>query len=174
MYVNKKYCYRIIERKDIEWARNLHNSPDVLYLLTDTSFITEEQQLAWFKSISVSSKSKRLVLEYNNEKIGLARLDDIDFINKSICVGLDLVKEYRGKGHGFNGFNILLEYCFNELNMHRAWLLVAEHNTTAINLYKKLGFIEEGKQRQRLFREGKYLDYIMMSILKEEYYDKNV
>lgn len=169
MYTKNDYLFRIMEKKDLEWLRLMHNDPEVLYMLTDTIMITELQQELWYESISKSKISKRLVLEYEKNNIGLARLDEIDFSNRSICVGLDIKKEYRGRGHGKNGFKLMLDYCFYELNMHRAWLLVAEFNEKAFNLYKKLGFIEEGIQRERLFRNGKYHNYIMMSILEEEY-----
>jgi RimJ/RimL family protein N-acetyltransferase len=169
MYKRGDYLFRILEKKDIEWARLLHNDPEVLNMLTDTNFVNEYQQAAWFENLCLSSKSKRLVIELNKEKIGLIRLDEIDHINKSICVGLDIVRDYRGKGYGKNAFLLLLDYVFNELNMNRAWLLVAEFNERAYNLYKKIGFVEEGRQRERLYRFGKYYDYIMMSILKKEY-----
>lgn len=169
MYIKGDYRYRTIEEADLEWARKLHNDSEVLYMLTDTTMISEKQQLLWFESISSSTKSKRLILEYESKKIGLARLDEIDFLNRSICVGLDISSEFRGKGHGYNGFKLMLDYCFLELNMHRTWLLVAEFNKKAFALYRKLGFIEEGVQRERIFRNGKYHNYIMMSILEREY-----
>jgi RimJ/RimL family protein N-acetyltransferase len=172
MYCSNNYCFRVIEEKDLEWARILHNSPEVLYMLTDTSFVNEKQQQKWFEKISLDNSSRRLIIEFNNERIGIARLDDIDYINNSICVGLDIHKKFRGKGHGFKSFKVLLKYCFDELNMNRVWLLVADFNTKAFNLYKKLGFKEEGRQRERLYRNGKYNDYIMMSIIHSEYNKK--
>jgi RimJ/RimL family protein N-acetyltransferase len=48
-----------------------------------------------------------------------------------------------------------------------------ENNTIAINLYTKMGFCLEGTQRQAIFRDGKYVNYLMMSILKEEYNSEN-
>lgn len=167
--MKNEYCYRIIEQKDIEWARVLHNDPDVLYNLTDTTIINQRQQAAWFEHICNTSKSMRLVLELNTEPIGLARIDEIDYRNRSICVGLDIESKYRGQGHGKEGFKLMLDYVFKELNMNRAWLLVAEYNIIAHNLYKKMGFTEEGRLRERLFRNGKYHDYIMMSLLSKEY-----
>jgi RimJ/RimL family protein N-acetyltransferase len=169
MYKNENYSFRIIEQFDIEWIRLMHNDPEVLYMLTDANPISYFQQIDWYENISRSTKSKRLVFEYQGKAIGLARLDEIDLINKSICVGLDIHSDFRYKGHGKAGLKLLLMYCFEELNMNRAWLLVAEFNLIAFELYKKLGFIYEGIQRQRLFRKGKYFDYIMMSILKNEY-----
>ena len=169
MFSMNGYRFRPINKKDLEWARILHNSEDVLSMLTDTTIVSKRKQIVWFKKLSKSIISQRLVIEYQNDRIGLIRLDDIDNNNKSICVGLDIDKKFRGKGHGYNSFNILLKYCFDILEMNRAWLLVADFNKIAYNLYKKLNFIVEGVQRERLYRKNKYHDYIMMSILKSEY-----
>jgi RimJ/RimL family protein N-acetyltransferase len=53
--------------------------------------------------------------------------------------------------------------------MNRLWLLVLENNKVALSLYRKAGFVEEGRQRKAIFRDGRYLDYLMMSILRSEY-----
>jgi len=169
MFKSDEYSLRTLEKNEIEWARELHNDPEVLTMLTDTTFINEAQQIKWYESLCASTRSMRLVIEYKGEKIGLIRLDEIDHINQSICVGLDIAKGFRGYGHGKKSFEMLLKYVFHELNMNRAWLLVAEFNERAYKLYKSLGFTEEGRQRERLYRFGRYYDYIMMSILKKEY-----
>ena len=170
MYKSGKYSFRVIEESDIEWARNLHNSPDVLFMLTDATFVNEMQQKKWYEKLLSSYTSQRLVIEHEDNSVGIVRLDDIDLINKSICIGLDIDKNYRRKGHGYRSFELLIRYCFDELNMNRVWLFVASFNFKALGLYNKLGFIEEGRQRERLFRDGKYSDYIMMSILRSEYH----
>jgi RimJ/RimL family protein N-acetyltransferase len=169
MYKQGKYFYRPIEFFDLDWSLALHNDPDTLYMLTDTTLVSRTQQEKWIEALQYSNKSKRLVLEYDGSPIGLARLDDIDYTNRNICVGLDIIKEFRGKGHGNAGFKLLLDYCFKELNMHRAWLFVLDTNARAVSLYTKLGFVQEGEQRERLYRDGVYHNYIMMSLLKREW-----
>ena len=173
MYCKEGYVLRIIEKADLEWVRLMHNSPDVLYMLTDTTMINSNQQQKWFDFLTSSNKSDRLIIEFNEDKIGIVRIDDLDFRNRSVCIGLDIEKKYQHKGHGRNCLNILLKYCFEELNMNRVWLLVASFNVNAIELYKKTGLIVEGKQRERLYRNGNYHDYLMMSILRAEYLKRN-
>jgi RimJ/RimL family protein N-acetyltransferase len=46
--------------------------------------------------------------------------------------------------------------------------MVLSFNDIALDLYMKMGFIEEGVQRQAIYRNGQYIDYIMMSLLKDE------
>ena len=168
-----KIKFEELEEKDIEWARLLHNDPSVLKMLTDPREVSQDQQKKWFDSLKKSKNKKRLVVYVNDEKIGIIRLDEIDHNNKSIRVGLDVHKDFRNKGYGTLAYKKLLDYCFSELKFHRVYLMVAEYNKIALHLYEKLGFKKEGVMRQALFREGKYFDYIMMSILEEEY-DKSI
>ena len=42
-------------------------------------------------------------------------------------------------------------------------------NIRAINCYKKCGFKEEGVRRSKYYICGKYLDTIVMGLLKEEF-----
>jgi len=48
-------------------------------------------------------------------------------------------------------------------------LRVFETNPRATRAYEKAGFTHEGCQRQAEFREGKYIDVLVMSILRSEF-----
>ena len=127
----------------------------------------------WIEKISRSNKEKYLILELKNsekyDKIGLICLTDIDFINRSISVGGHILEDFSSKGHGKKMYEIIFKICFNIWNMNRVWLKVLKKNQNAINLYQKMSFIVEGVVRQAIFKDGKYEDYFLMSILREEY-----
>jgi len=165
----KGYSFRKLEEKDIEWARVLHNDPEVLKMLTDPREVSKEQQKSWFEGLQKSKSSERWVAEHKGAPIGVIRIDHIDRNNNSVCIGLDIHKDFRGKGHAKPVYSMIFRHWFDKEKMNRLWLLVAKYNEVALNLYKKLGFKEEGVQRQGLFRDGKYHDYVMMSLLKKEY-----
>jgi len=46
-------------------------------------------------------------------------------------------------------------------------------NTTAINLYQKVGFVEDGRKRDEVYKNGQWVDSIIMSILSTEYNKKS-
>jgi RimJ/RimL family protein N-acetyltransferase len=46
---------------------------------------------------------------------------------------------------------------------------VYETNPRAIRAYEKAGFVLEGRQRQAEIKNGKYIDVLVMSLLREEY-----
>ena len=170
----KKYLFRLIRQDDLEWARVLHNDPDVLSMLKDPHEVTPDMQKAWYQLLRTSHTSKRVVVECNGERIGLIRLDDIDIQNHAIAVGLDIHRDHRGKGHATPLYAVILDYCFKACDMHRCWLDVAAYNTIARHVYGKLGFKEEGRARERIYRFNAYHDYILMGMLKHEYLNSSL
>ncbi|MBS1802100.1 MAG: GNAT family N-acetyltransferase [Acidobacteria bacterium] len=59
--------------------------------------------------------------------------------------------------------------CFLELHAHRLFLDVFEDNSRARHLYESLGFRYEGIMRQAAYREGRWFDLHLMSMLESEY-----
>jgi UDP-4-amino-4,6-dideoxy-N-acetyl-beta-L-altrosamine N-acetyltransferase len=43
-----------------------------------------------------------------------------------------------------------------------------ETNERAINFYRKTGFSEEGRLKEFVFKDGKWLDVIVMGIIKRD------
>ncbi len=74
-----------------------------------------------------------------------------------------------GQGYGSDAMRLILRYAFDELNLHRVTLTVFEYNERAIHTYRKLGFQEEGRQRQRLQRDGRWWDMLFMGLLRKEW-----
>ena len=163
-----EFSFRPILKEDLEWARCLHNDPEVLSVLTDPHEVSKEEQESWYEKLRNSKSSLRIVVE-KDERIGLIRMDEIDNHNFSLLIGLDIVREYRGRGLSKSIYEIIFKKIFSEQNMHRCWLMVSDYNQRAHNLYKKLGFVEEGRLKDRLFRNGKFHDYIVMRMLKSEW-----
>ena len=53
--------------------------------------------------------------------------------------------------------------------MNRIYLNILEENISSRKLFEKMGFIQEGVQREAVFKNGKYNNLIMYSLLKEDY-----
>jgi RimJ/RimL family protein N-acetyltransferase len=63
---------------------------------------------------------------------------------------------------------LLVKHGFETLNLNRIYLQVFANNPRAIRAYEKAGFIHEGRKRQAEFRDGQYIDVLLMSILRDE------
>lgn len=75
----------------------------------------------------------------------------------------------RGKGYGREAMDLILQLGFNRLNLHKIWLHVFARNTGAIHLYETLGFHTDGVLREDVYRDGQYLDVLVMSLLDREW-----
>ena len=74
-----------------------------------------------------------------------------------------------GKGYAREAMLLMLDYAFGYLNFHRVAIGVVGSNTRALRFYEKIGFIREGLQRDGYYYNHQYQDFIMMSILEDEY-----
>lgn len=159
-----------LKKNHLEDVRKIRNDSTTNYFLTMIAPINEYMQDEWFKSLCLDGSKMYFIIEdHQANVVGLIRCDEWDKINRSIRVGIDISPRYRRKGYATEAYRLLIPYLFNHLSIHRVWLLVIDFNTSARSLYTKLGFREEGVQRKAIYRKGQFCDYIMMSLLKEEY-----
>lgn len=106
--------------------------------------------------------------------IGFVALDGVNWNHGDTFVGIGLgEREFWGQGYGTEAMELVLQYAFTELNLHRVSLNVFEYNPRAIRSYEKAGFRVEGRQRQAFEREGRRWDAIYMGILREEWEQKH-
>lgn len=80
-------------------------------------------------------------------------------------------KDYQNMGYGTTVMKMLVKYCFEELGKHNVALQVNSTNERAIACYKKVGFVECGREREVNFHKGKWSDCITMQILEQDYFD---
>ena len=172
-FEKNKLVIRLIEKKDLELLRQHRNDFKTWHNLTDINLIYKEQQESWYMNL-IQDRTKKYFMvsgwvNNNNivtkEDIGFIRIDEIDALNRSARIGCDVFKSFRTQGFGTKIMDLACSYGFDYLNIHRLWLLVVEYNISAISVYKKTGFIQEGVQKQALYRDGKYYNYLMFSYI---------
>lgn len=80
---------------------------------------------------------------------------------------------HKGIGYGKEVMKTLLKYAFEDINTNRFWLDVYPDNAIGIKLYEGLGLHRDGFLRQNYKSERGYLDQIIYSMLKSEYFKNN-
>lgn len=79
--------------------------------------------------------------------------------------GMGVKDEYQGKGVGSALMAAMIELADNWLNVRRLELTVFVDNASAIQLYKKFGFIIEGESKDFAFRNGQFVSVYHMARL---------
>lgn len=68
---------------------------------------------------------------------------------------------------------LFLSYYFNELRFHKCNISVYDYNDASKQLHLSIGFVEEGRQRESKFTNGRYYDILLYRITAEEYNQVN-
>ncbi len=74
-----------------------------------------------------------------------------------------------GQGYGTRALRLFLAHAFGAMHLHRLSLRVLAYNARAIAVYKKVGFVEEGRERQSAWVKDTWHDDIMMGLLAPEW-----
>ena len=122
------------------------------------------------KSLDEGCEQWTIVLKETKRIIGRVILCDINRQYDSlditrIYIGED---ELRGKGLGREALEAILAYCFKEKHMERVTLDYLSGNRAA-DLYRSVGFCDEGNAVHGGKKDGIYVDLHKMAILSETY-----
>ncbi|MBT2642928.1 GNAT family N-acetyltransferase [Bacillus sp. ISL-41] len=171
LLIGDRLYLRPLSLEDTETYFQQLFDPEVRRLTGTTRAFTKEgiQRYIEAKSQDISSVLLLIALKDTDQVIGDIALQDIDPINRNCNIRIAIESEYQGKGYGSEVMPLMLDYGFGILNMHRIELEVFAYNPRAIHVYEKLGFKQEGIQRDYLYYNHKYHDCIKMSILEDEF-----
>lgn len=179
MLYGERIRFRAIERTDLTHFVRWFNDPEVragLAMYLPFSQVEEEQ---WYDNMLKRPKPEQVLgieaRQVGGEDeswllIGNCAFFDIDWRNRVAEFGIVIgEKAYWNRGYGSEAVRLLVHHGFETLNLNRIFLRVYETNPRAIRAYEKAGFHHEGRQRQAEWRENRYIDVLLMSVLREEY-----
>jgi RimJ/RimL family protein N-acetyltransferase len=101
--------------------------------------------------------------------VGGMNINGIDERNGTFGIGMQIHREYRGKGFGTAAMKIALDYAFNERRLHKYQGFVIEGNIASETMLIKLGCIKEGVIRGTTFHKGKYWNEVHYGLFAEEF-----
>ncbi len=98
--------------------------------------------------------------------IGTCQLHAIDPIHRTAELQIRIAPSHHGQGYGTEAVGLLLDHAFKDLNLHRVQLHVFATNARAIRVYEKAGFAREGVLLEAAYIDGKYVDVVVMGVLR--------
>jgi RimJ/RimL family protein N-acetyltransferase len=176
MLRGKSVLLRPVRRSDISYFLKWFNDPDVAQYLAWYLPMTEMSEEKFIEELGTTRAKSDVpfvieVIKGTSAKaIGICGLHQIDAKDRSGTFGIVIgEKDCWSKGYGVEAARLLINYGFAQLNLHRISSGALAFNERSIKLHKKLGFQEEGRLRQAMFRNGQYHDHVQFGILREEW-----
>ena len=83
-------------------------------------------------------------------------------------IGVALLPEARGRGHGTQAQRLLARYLFAHTPVHRVWAATEVENVAEQRALEKAGFTREGTLRGAGWRDGAWRDGVSYSLLRTD------
>jgi len=170
--IGENIYLRPFERSDLDYIRKWYNDPELRGSIEITEPYNSVKAEQWFDNVCKDDQRIwfAIVLKENDAVVGECGLLRMFYAWKTTDLTMIIgERDAQGKGYGSEAMRLLLDYAFGCLGFHRVALGVAGFNEDAIRFYERHGFKREGIQREGYYYNHKYHDFVMMSILEEEY-----
>ncbi len=172
-----KVFLRGFEPDDYILINKWRNDPDIQKLICASfKYVPLEMEREWVRQKMMNNtKEIYLAICVNDDTrklIGYVSINDIDYINRSAHGGGIVIgdKYYRDGEIRHEVGMMVRELAFDHLNLNRfTGACLVEHKVSRIFM-EAYGFQLEGIKRQAIYKEGKYHDQLIYSLLREDYY----
>ncbi|MEV5337560.1 GNAT family protein [Streptomyces sp. NPDC052676] len=146
--------------------------PEVVrYTFEPSTDLTPERLRAWYGSRSEQPDRLDLAVtdRASGELVGEVVLHDWDPRARSCTFRTLIGPRGRGRGLGTEATRLIVGHGFGQLGLHRVQLEAYGHNHRALRVYEKVGFVVEGVRREAAFRDGAWVDEVLMALLDREW-----
>jgi diamine N-acetyltransferase len=170
--VGDRVYLRPIEAEDLPLVRRWSNDPEIRRLTGEATPMSRTEGDEFLERVRMDKERVWfvVVLKEGDRVVGEAGL--LRMFHPWRNTDLTMIigeKDVWGQGYGTEAILLLLDYAFGYLGFHRIAVGVVGFNEKAIRFYEKVGFKKEGVQRDGYFYDHAFHDFVMMSILEDEF-----
>jgi RimJ/RimL family protein N-acetyltransferase len=172
MIKGKLVGLRAVEKEDLHLFRDWRNIVNFRKNFREVRELSLTDQEEWFESLQ---KTKHINYMFTiidlktNSPIGAAGLLYINWINRagdfSFYIGKDAAY-IDNDGIAKEAAQLLIDYGFNNLNLHKIWMELYEFDNLKIDFFTgEFDFKQDALLRDNCFENGKYWDSLIISLL---------
>lgn len=170
--IGKKVYLRPFGKGDLLYIQKWSKDTEIRKLTGEVAPINRAEAEKFYKELRADKNRVWfvIVLKRGNQVIGEAGL--LRIFRPWRCMDMSIIigeKDAWGKGYGTDVGRLLLDYAFKRLGLHRVSVGVVSFNARALRFWEGLGFKKEGVQRDGYYCDNEFSDFVMMSILEDEY-----
>ena len=156
-----------LDKSHLSFVMRWVNDPAVIeYFALRATPITESEELAYIEALTSSQTDKAWSVfdQTTGEYVGQCSINMINKTNRQGRLFMAVVKQQQGKGYASLVLEALKEKGFEELGLHKLWLICREESTMN-EKYLRSGFKQEGLLLDEYFVKGRYYNMRRMAII---------
>lgn len=111
-----------------------------------------------------------IVLKEGDRHIGNIKLGPIQWIHGLADIGLLIgEKDCWGKGYATEAIQLISDYAFNVLNLHKVAAGCYSSNEGSVRAFQKAGFVVEGIRKSQFYSNGTYVDDLLLGLVRPDW-----
>jgi len=169
----KHTLLRAIEQTDLQQLLTWRNKPEFRRFFREYRELNSVHQQNWFEKIVAKDDRFRMfaITDKSGDLLGATGLCYIDWVNRNadLSIYLGCNNCYIDDKFAPDAANLLLNYGYNELNLHRIWAEIYDFDFKKTALFEALGFQVDGRHRETHWSEGKWHDSLFWGLLKSDW-----
>ena len=167
--------FRPLELDDLERCYTWLNDWEILRYVSHMLPKSREQERAWLaRERGNDDFPLALVLLEDGTHIGNGGIHAVDWANRHGTAGLIIgAKGAQNHGYGREAEELLLDFAFRRLNLNRVEAEVHSDNPRSLKVAERVGMVIEGRRRERLLRNGAFVDDHIVGMLASEWFARH-
>ena len=162
---------RPVVEDDLSWLASLRNGPTATgphewHGWSDPHW----ERRRWAESGLLGDNGGTLVVVHGTDRVGTVSWRRVQTgpTASNWALGIGLAPEFRGRGYGSEAQRLLVLYLFAHTQVNRIEATTEITNVAEQRALKKAGFTREGILRGTTFRQGRWHDQVLFSVLRDE------
>jgi [ribosomal protein S5]-alanine N-acetyltransferase len=169
----ERLVFRQFHKKDGAQLFKIRSNPQVMEFMDAIILKSEDGAKVLLKSFHREFRDKKGVTwaitdKQTNQLIGSFGFWRITKPHNRAEIGYSLLPEYWGKGLMAETFKTLIEFGFNQMQVHSIEANVNPQNQKSIQLLERVGFKKEAHFRENFFYKDKYLDSAIYCLVETD------
>jgi ribosomal-protein-alanine N-acetyltransferase len=170
----ERLLLRRVSIDDLNEILELRGNPETMKFIPRPLVKTEEDALNHFKMIDEKIEKNEginwaITVKGNPKLIGIIGHYRIQPENHRCEIGYMILPQYNGQGIVTEAIKAVLEYGFEDMNMHSIEAVIDPDNIASERVLQKNGFIKEAHILENEYYDGKFWDTVIYSILKRNF-----
>ncbi len=167
---SSRLLLRQIDPADVNEIFAMRSNPEVMKYVPRPLCVNLDDAMDLIKMIQKKLETNEginwaITLKGNNTLIGFIGHYRIKWEHFRSEIGYMLAPEFQGKGIATEAIKLVVDYGFNEMNMHSLEAVIDPENSASAKVLDKNNFIKEAHFKENEFYDGKFLDSVIYSLL---------